>query len=279
MKKHITLTLALALFAFIVVSSLRVNSFSGNPPAVLANIVEDAPGSNCNTCHGTGQAGSIPETGGITFTISADDTYVLDSTYDVTVKVDNPGKRNGFQIIALDKDNNSVGTIVTVSANSQTKNGGSKSVTHLTHQNLPSETNGEVDFKWTAPSTDVGDVTFYAIMVAADGNNGTSNDDVYYASSTISASQTASLQFNLKTAWTVYPTITNNNVYIETETNNTLKKVAVYNITGDLVYEAAISPNDNKILSFQDFPAQNGWYILVLKGEETHVSKRVFYQK
>ena len=42
-------------------------------------------------------------------------------------------------------------------------------------------------FDWTAPATDVGDVTFYLASNKANGDNSTSGDDIYLSELLISA--------------------------------------------------------------------------------------------
>jgi hypothetical protein len=149
-----------------------------------------APGENdCTQCHG----GSAVNSGVGTVSLSTGITagYDLSATYNMSVSVNQVGiSLFGFSIVALDANGASVGNFVagtdnhieflTVSGNNRqyvthNSNGGASAGSHT------------FGFSWVAPSSDVGDVTFYVSANASNGNGGTSGDFIYTTSSTVSA--------------------------------------------------------------------------------------------
>lgn len=116
-----------------------------------------APGENtCASCHGASlKVGGSEST--LTFKDSVNTlitSYKLNHTYNLTFDV-NISDKKGFQIVALDKNNKQAGIFV---AGSNTRVTTQNSKQYLNHT---SEFNNNWVFKWKAPKTNVGDVTFY----------------------------------------------------------------------------------------------------------------------
>ena len=116
-----------------------------------------APGeSTCATCHGASlKVGGSEST--MTFKDSANvviSDYKPNHTYNLTFAYSISGKK-GFQVVALDAQNKQAGTL-TAGTNTIVTTQSSKQ--YLNHK---SATSSSWTFKWKAPATDVGDVTFY----------------------------------------------------------------------------------------------------------------------
>lgn len=121
---------------------------------------------------------------------NADSTYVPGQTYTITVNAQNSGiNKFGFELVALkDADNLITGqfTITDVPRTqiiSHTANGELRySVTHTT-AGTSASTPGltQWSFDWTAPSTNVGIITFY-YATNCTNNNGTSAGDAIFLS-------------------------------------------------------------------------------------------------
>lgn len=131
-------------------------------------------GTTCTQCHsGTATpvedwiSTDIPELG-----------YVVGETYTITsTAMQNGISKFGFELTAEDANGNKVGSFAVVDANTQLANSGN-SVTH--NFGGTAGTNSKTwTMEWTAPSTDVGVVTFYSAYNAANGNSGTSGDNIY----------------------------------------------------------------------------------------------------
>jgi hypothetical protein len=136
-----------------------------------------APGeSNCTECH----SGSVQSGAGINQIVWADGVtpvtdYTPGSTYNVAVTFSTAAAKNGFQVVALNPSNAQAGTITLIpSSGTQLLNGagGKKYVTHTTAGNAQTSW----AFQWTAPATNVGDVTFYLATNQTNSNNNSTGD-------------------------------------------------------------------------------------------------------
>ena len=140
-----------------------------------------APGeSNCTVgCHssfplnsGSGSVAisGIPETG-----------YMPGEKYTITISVSQSGQiRWGFEAVILDASNNNAGTItVTDASRTQTSQSGGR--TYIKHT-LGGTASGTWTFDWTAPASDIGEITIYAAGNAANGNGSNQGDFIYTTS-------------------------------------------------------------------------------------------------
>lgn len=116
-----------------------------------------APGeSTCATCHGASL-----KVGGAESSMAFKDSanvvvtdYKPNHTYNLTFAYSISGKK-GFQVVALDPTNKQAGTLI---AGSNTLVANANSKQYLNHK---SSSASSWTFKWKAPATNVGDVTFY----------------------------------------------------------------------------------------------------------------------
>ena len=167
-------------------------AFSSGPQAGYARAPGEEPDA-CAECH---LPSGNPGTGQISITAPA--TYVPGQTYQITVthtNADPTRQRCGFQLTALDPSDEKACELQNTSALTQTITGGpggnrqyvehSSSGTFFGQQGGASWT-----FNWTAPSTDVGVVTFYAAGNHANGDGNSSGDHIYF---TFAASQPAAV--------------------------------------------------------------------------------------
>lgn len=98
--------------------------------------------------------------------------------------------RSGFQMINFNSGLVCQGSYInsTTPLITQTTTAGSK--TYIEHKNIPSATGSagvtSWTFKWIAPTTNAGDITFYAGAIAANNNNSDSGDLCYQTSKTLS---------------------------------------------------------------------------------------------
>ena len=193
-KRLLILAATLAGFAvFLVASNLlnpTVGAFSAGPPAGYTRAPGEEPEA-CAECHvpsgsGTGQ-----------ITIAAPQTYIPGQTYQITVTHSSPDssrQRWGFQLTALDDLNTKAGELSNLTTLTQIITGGPggnrQYIEHGPGGTFPGQQFGaNWTFNWTAPSTNVGVVTFYAAGNQANNDGNTSGDFVY---STFTQSQPAS---------------------------------------------------------------------------------------
>jgi hypothetical protein len=157
-------------------------------PGTFVGAKTGAPGEgNCIDCHvgvvnaGSGSAGLIVAS-----------EYVPEDTLDVFVSVDNVGmERWGFQITALDGSNQPAGQFVITDAlvtQTNTDGGTGRQYVFQTSEGTYSgimDTSLGWAFRWVAPVTGTGDVTFWLNGLAANAAIGASGDSTYAASRTI----------------------------------------------------------------------------------------------
>lgn len=169
MKKQILLIAALVLMGSVFLNRTDGHTYSNNAPANRTG----APGhQECSGCHGNispmiSNIGFLDPTGAM--------EYVPGTTYDMEVTIGAPTQNiYGFSMVSWDANNSSVGTWIASGSNTNVDGSGE----YIEHQMAPSNqgSNFTYTFQWTAPAAGTGDVTFYAGMVAGNGNGSTSGD-------------------------------------------------------------------------------------------------------
>jgi hypothetical protein len=181
------LSIALILFVCFGLLNRKVQAFSSGPPPGYT----DAPGEgNCTACHTSfplnSGKGSVT-INGLPISYSANQEITLSVT---TNQPD--GFLYGFQLTAIDSTGAQAGTLVaTDAANTQLKTGmvGANTRQYIEHTfdgAFPTEFDKKTwTFKWIAPGTNVGAVTFYASGNGGNGNHETTGDDIYTTSASI----------------------------------------------------------------------------------------------
>ncbi len=147
-----------------------------------------APGENsCLLCHMDFPLNS----GSATTSITGISYYAPSQTYALTVSL-NPTQalnKNGFELVVLeDAGNSNTGTLhVTDAVNTKIVTGTGKQ--YLTFTEAGSDLN-TWSFEWTAPSTYVGSISFYAAFNDADDGGGPGDDFIYTNSLTVDSTST-----------------------------------------------------------------------------------------
>ena len=163
-------------------TSVQVHAFSAGPPAGYTGAPGEEPEA-CAECHVPADAG----TGSIS--INAPQNYVPGQTYAITVTHNNAADatrlRWGFQLTALDTGDEKAGNLASNDVFTQILNnqGPGSSRQYIEHTNVGTfvgqQHTASWTFDWTAPSTDVGTIYFYAAGNQANNDNNTSGDYVY----------------------------------------------------------------------------------------------------
>lgn len=146
---------------------------------------------NCTSsgCHTTFPLNS----GTGTFSISGVPTYYFpDQELTLTVTMNQASRgAYGFQLTALDPQGNRAGTFTSSDSRTQLINGtgsftGRRYIQHSFSGISPNGTNqGSWTFKWKAPATDSGKITFFAAGNAANGTGSSGSDYIYTTSKSI----------------------------------------------------------------------------------------------
>ena len=153
---------------------------SGGPGSLLMLQVTGAPSeATCSGCHLGGAGG-----GEIAIeALNQAGPYVPNSTYTIRVTINDPDAAvGGFQAIALNTANQSMGTFTPVSGTQLVTLNNKTYIEHNTVSlfSAGAEHNeASWTFNWKAPATVSGDVTFYVAGVAADWFGTPNGDDVY----------------------------------------------------------------------------------------------------
>jgi len=160
----------------------RVHAFSAGPPAGYTGAPQEEPEA-CAECHVPPDAG----TGRIS--ITAPQTYVPGQTYPITVthtNADPTRLRWGFELTVLDNaSDEKAGELQNVDGLTQVLNNAGPGsarqyIEHTAAGTFIGQQNGASwTFNWTAPSTDIGPVTFYAAGNQANNDGNTSGDYIY----------------------------------------------------------------------------------------------------
>lgn len=179
--------LLLAGFAITLVTDSILNptavAFSSGPPPGYTRAPGEEPDA-CAECH---LSPGDPGSGQIS--ITAPPLYVPGQTYQITVTHTNPDptrRRWGFQLTALDPSDEKAGELQNINpALTQIIQGGPggnrQYIEHAAGGTFINQTGGASwTFNWTAPSTDVGVVTFYAAGNHANNNGSSSGDYIYF---------------------------------------------------------------------------------------------------
>jgi len=193
MKK--SLSIVLLFFAGILFISLTAytgNKNSGQAPTGRTG----APGEgSCGTCH-TGGSYS----GQIIFAMGEEPVteYNPGETYTISFTAEYNAPRFGFSMTALDANDQPAGDFTVLNTDNTSKAVTANNRQYVGHKNA--NDNNVWEFEWTAPAAAVGNVTFYYVINAADGNGSTSGDYVELGSTSLNPAdgpETFDVTFNL----------------------------------------------------------------------------------
>jgi len=184
MKKNYTLLLILLIPASIMLFFAGTLFHSGSPGGKTGS-----PGDNgvtCTQCHN----GTAESMDGMISTNIPSLGYVVGDTYELTLTAEHESAaRYGFELTAEDEAGNKVGQFI-ISGDGETQLANSNNaITHTSSGITPDGNMKTWMFEWTAPSSDVGLVTFYTAVNAANNNGGTGGDVIY--TSTLSVDESS----------------------------------------------------------------------------------------
>jgi hypothetical protein len=152
-----------------------------------------APGeSNCTACHtGSVLDGSNENVLTVLNGTTPVTEYTPGSTYTVSLVMSSNPAKKGFQSTALDATDAMAGSF-TAGVNTTVNGSSKKYANHNSTSNTSA--NPAWIWTWTAPLTNVGDVTFYVASNKANNNNNNGGDQIYLSQHTISAPSGAGVE-------------------------------------------------------------------------------------
>ncbi len=190
----------LFLFGLVVYIALLGNR-SGAPAGRTGAPGETTCGSS--NCHNT-----TPNTSSATINLMVNEdqaAYQLGETHKITIAIDSAQtiERNGFEIVALDAQDNTIGEWILAGEDKRERSGSGRNyVTQTTDGSA--QTIWEVD--WKAPEIDAGAITFYLAVLDANNNGGRTGDDLYTTSLSLEAEIASAVNnINSLEGFTIYP--------------------------------------------------------------------------
>lgn len=139
-------------------------------------------GATCRSCHGSAVGDGSVEI------LGAPSQYQANAAYDLTIRVSDAGQSAaGFQLSVEDASGNHIGVLSVIDAVHTELN--SDDPVYINHTSVGVDdaatnwvSNGNsasYNVRWTAPATDMGQVTFWAAGNAVNNNFSTSGDFIY----------------------------------------------------------------------------------------------------
>ncbi len=268
----------------------KVNSKASNPPA--GNSGDPVATGNCtgSGCHaGPTMPASLNTLGLLIGTgVLPTDTINLPSPsfeyaggqqYNLTFKINAFTSKYGFQIAALDASNAQAGAFTVSNPATQKINNGAgrQYMGHLNSTSTKSWT-----FKWTAPATTTGPITFYYCYNTADGDNNPTGDVIFQGSSTINPLLTGIHDISSKlSGLNVYPNPINGEFGLSFNLKEGNQASAqLFSIDGkqskELFADRISAGSFNKTFDVNDMPA--GIYLMKLTVDGVSVTKKVVKQ-
>ena len=173
--------------------------------------------------------------------------YSPGQTYDIFVLgLDANANKFGFEATAEDAGGNKVGTFQAGFGGFNQTISNSKAITHTALGSTPVADTGTVwFFSWTAPATNVGNITFYAAINAANGNGNNQGDQIHLTQFAVSPAVgindvAATEQFS------IYPNPSSGLIAVSGKTTNE-SRLDILNLNGQLIYSKELSGSEEKV--------------------------------
>lgn len=270
MKKFVLLgvivAVAVAQIASITLHSNGIAGYNNSPNEIT-----------CTSCHITYP---LNDTGGnvsIQIPTCLNNNYAVGQTYTVNVKTTRPGLYLfGFSLEALDSTGANAGTFTLINPGTTTLLNAlvnSNNRTNVTHYGGVYGTDScTFSFRWTAPATSVGKITFYAAANASNGDGYVDGDYIYTSSKTLYP-DLATIIGKEKTVerLSIFPNPANDRVFIET-TSHDILKIDLRTLSGEHVF----STNVKERSSISVAGLKDGIYLMtIMAGDRTNIKKIV----
>lgn len=183
MQKKVLFPILMLAFVFIALKPHGNDKNSSQAPLGRTG----APGeTTCGSCHSGGSY-----SGSTTFTLGSENAseYTPGATYVISFAAEYSAPRYGFSITALDASDNPAGSFTLINTDNTSTGSLGNGRQYVGHRSASA--NNTWTYQWTAPSQEVGTITFYYAVLAANANGNTSGDIVFTGSANISPAQPA----------------------------------------------------------------------------------------
>ncbi len=102
-------------------------------------------------------------------------------------------------------------------------------------------------FTWTAPTSNVGDITMYAAINAANGNGANSGDQIYLSQFSFSHSSVGVSENDEDANFKVFPNPSAGIINISNVNHTVDNQIAIVNLMGQIVYQEELFENNKKL--------------------------------
>ena len=244
MKKHIPFYLSLfaaPFMAFLLLSNGNGASFIG---------VTGSPGDMGRTCTACHVGADLVTTYDLSLNVTTNipqGGYVKGTTYQITITptASSGATEFGFQITAENALASKVGVFTSTDANTWTDFLGK----YLTHTFVGHEHITNWTFNWTAPATDVGDVTFYIAGVAGvenvSGGTTTIGTEMklatYHVGGVLGINEAQLLNFSM------FPNPSDGQVTLQLPSDANQAKVRIFDYLGKTLLQKSINKSNNTL--------------------------------
>lgn len=264
---------------------------SAGPPGCFAG--EPPNNRNCTHCHSdyavnTGTANIIFDLGG------ADTGYTPGHTYDINVAVKKTGLQAGGFLLTVLRDNDATTTPGTFTLTDTIRTQKvdpsnphvqgcalqNKVYVEHTYQGHTGTIAGENSwvFKWQAPASSAGNVTFYLAVVEADYNGDEFGDYVYTQKVTSPGPVNSIGTINIAEEVEVYPNPAVAELFLRAGSAH-IEQITLMNMHGAIVKECSrIKPEVSKTIKLDISGVSSGVYFLVLQGNGQKHTRKVVVQ-
>lgn len=252
---------------------------SGGSPSAKTG----APGeTNCTSCHG----GSALDGNSINELVinSGGTDYPAGETVSMTLNLTDNAAKNGFQIVALNSDDEMAGAF-TITDNTNTKLVGSGALNrnYVTHT-FDGNSLSSWSFDWDTP-VEGGDVTFYVATNKTNSSATNAGDLIYLSQHSFTAPDVSSVEEEeiTKEKFNISFNSEKNTIVTDFEINNTANiSINVVGLDGKSVYfknANQFAPGQySEIIILPDF-IKTGIYVIILFIDNKPLSKKIYIPK
>lgn len=232
-RKILVTSIGILAFGTILLLPNNITAFSSVAPEKRTGSPGD--GQNCSGCHSGSAVVNLSE--GITTDIPIEG-YTPGETYTITVggAITRPSKtRYGFQLSPQNASGDLLGTLTAGSGSTLLGSG-----KYVGHNGAVTTSNPSWSFSWTAPAENTGEVGFYLSVVAANGNGGTSGDEVLIYNTLINENNSVSSSSVEGSAFSI--SNFNDRIVLNAEQIN---EVLLIDLNGKIMYQKNNASQDN----------------------------------
>lgn len=234
-------------------------------------------------CHGSFALNSGPGSVTISTNIPGNE-YTPGTTYQISIKVKQIGQTLfGFGCEVLDGSDQPAGTfIVTDATRTQQLNAtnGRPNMTHKLNGGLSNDS-AVFTFDWSAPASNVGDITFYFTGNAANGNGNATGDYIYSGTYTITSTSTVGVNEQNEQVFALSAFSTGEE---QLNVRYALKhagivQIALVSMDGKIIRQTSVmkqaAGEQNYLIPMHD--CMNGTYIVYVLADGKPYSRKVVY--